>query len=57
VTVTLDWVKAISACTVHRTASIPDHVTLATNNTEIWPFESPVLSTFRRVWSHMVAYW
>jgi len=51
-TLTLYWLKVISACT-----SIPDHVTLASSNTGIWPFQSPVISTFHKVWSHMIAYW
>jgi len=41
----------ISMHTTYRTTSIRDHVTLASSNTEIWPFESPVISTFRKVWS------
>ena len=39
----------ISMHNIYRTTSIPDHVTLASSNTEIWPFESPVISTFREV--------
>ena len=41
----------ISMHNTYRTTSIPDHVTLASSNTVIWPFENAVISTFREVWS------
>jgi len=36
---------------IYRTTSLPDHVTLASisSNSEIWPFESPVISIFHKV--------
>jgi len=40
----------------YRIISIPDHVILALRNREIWPFESPVISTFREVGSYVIAY-
>jgi len=48
-TLTSDPVKVISACATHRTTSIPKNVTVALCNTEMWPFESPVVSTFCKV--------
>jgi len=33
-----------------------NRVTAALSNTEIWHFESPVISTFRKVLSHMIAF-
>ena len=47
-TLTLDRSKVTSACTCTAT-NVPDHVTVATRNTEIWPFEIRVISTFRKV--------
>jgi len=37
--------QVTSACTI----SVPDHVTVASSNTDIWPFEVRVLSTFGKV--------
>jgi len=47
------WISQghISMHSTYRTTSIPNHVTLASSNREIWPFESPVVSIFREVWS------
>jgi len=39
-----------------RTTNMLNHVTVALSNTEIWPFEICVISTFREVWSHMIAF-
>jgi len=36
----------ISMRNTYRTTSMPDHVTLASSSTEIWPFEIRVISTF-----------
>jgi len=36
----------ISMHNTYRTTSTPDHVTLGSSNTDIWPLESPVISTF-----------
>jgi len=47
----------ISMHSTYRTTSILDHVTLASSNTKMWAFESHVISTFHKVWSHMIAYW
>ena len=33
----------------YRTASMPDHVTVASSSREIWPFEIHVVSTFCEV--------
>jgi len=44
VTLTLDRVNVISACTIHT-----DEVTLASSNMETWPFLSPVILTFCKV--------
>jgi len=41
-----DFDLDISMHNTYRTTSMPDHVTLASSNREIWPFESPVTSTF-----------
>jgi len=45
----------VSMHNTYRATSIPDHVTLASSNSEIWPFESPVTSTFCLLWSHVIA--
>jgi len=41
----------MSMYNTYRTISLPDHVTVASSNTEIglWSFEVPVVSTFREV--------
>jgi len=46
----------ISICNTYRTTSMPDHVTVASSNTEIWPFEICVISTFREAWTHVIAF-
>ena len=46
-TVTLDWVKVISACTIPT--SMPNLMTVASCTTEIRPFECHEISTFREV--------
>jgi len=42
-TLTLDQVKVILACTIHTEIreyhSMPNYVTVASNSTEIWPFK------------------
>ena len=45
----------ISMCNTYRTTSMPDHVTVASSSTEIWPFEIRVISTFREAWTHVIA--
>jgi len=32
-----------------------DHVTAALSSTETWPFEIRAISTFRKVWTHIIA--
>jgi len=39
-----------------RTTSIPNHVTVASRSTEIWPFEFSEIWTFGKVWSHVIAF-
>ena len=39
----------VSMHNTYSTTSIPDHVTIASSNMEIWPFYSPVISTFQEV--------
>jgi len=41
----------ISMRNTYRTTgtTVPDHVTVASSSTEIWPFESRVMSTFCEV--------
>ena len=47
---TLYGVKVILACNLqYRSTIVPDLVTLASSNREIWPSESPLISTFREV--------
>jgi len=38
------------------TTSTPSCLTLSSSNTEIWPFEVCVISTFREVWTHVIAF-
>ena len=33
------------------------YVTLASSNTEIWPFEIRLILTFCEAWSHVIAFW
>jgi len=47
----------ISMHNSYRTTSLPDDVTLASSNTEIWLFEIRVISIFCEVWSHVIAFW
>ena len=45
----LDLLSAQGRISMHktyRTTSVPDHVTVASSSTEIWPFEIRVISTF-----------
>ena len=46
----------ISVRNTYRTTSVPDHVTVVSNSTEIWPFEIRVISTFHEVWTHVIAF-
>jgi len=55
-TLTLDWVKVISACTIHVGLPTCPTTWLASRSTEIWPFEFHEISTFRKVWSHVIAF-
>ena len=54
-TLTLDWVKVIQGeghISMHNTCSttsMPNHVTVASCSTEVWPFEFPEISTFGEV--------
>ena len=57
VTLTLDGIKVISAYTTRGTTSIQDHVTVGSSNMEIWPFGSAVISTFCKVWTHVIVFW
>ena len=38
------------------TSSVPSHLTVASRSTEIWPFEFREISTFRQVWTLMIAF-
>jgi len=38
-----------------RTTSVPNRVTVSSRSTEIWPFESRKISTFRQVWTPLRA--
>jgi len=39
-----------------RTIKMPNHVTVASRTTEIWPFEIREISTFGKVWTLVVAF-
>ena len=39
-----------------RTTSMPDHVNVASCSTEIWLLECPAMSTFREVWTPVIAF-
>jgi len=41
----------------YSTTSVSNHVAVALSNTKIWHFEIRLLSTFREVWSHVIASW
>jgi len=44
---------------MHNTSSTtctPNHVTAASRSTEIWPFECREISTFREVWTLVIAF-
>ena len=45
----------ISMRNTYRTTSVADHV--ASRNTDIQHCEVGVISTFREVWSHVIAFW
>jgi len=46
-------VNIYSTC---RTTCIPNHVTVASRTTEIWPFEFRQISTLDEVWTPMIAF-
>jgi len=50
VTLTLDWVKVISACTIH--IALPEY--LNTRDCGVTQYGNTAL---RKVWSHVIAYW
>jgi len=56
-TLTLDQIKSHhnihSTC---RTTSTPNHVTVASRSTEIWPFEFRDISTLCEVWTLVIAF-
>jgi len=39
-----------------RTTSMPNHLTVASRTTEIWPFEFREISTFGKVWTLVIAF-
>jgi len=39
-----------------RPTNMSDRVTVASDSTEIWPFEIRVISTFSEVWTHIIAF-
>jgi len=39
-----------------RTASVPNHLTVAWRTTEIWPFEFHEIPTFDEVWTLVIAF-
>jgi len=39
-----------------RTTSVPNHVTVASRTTEIWPFECREMSIFGEVWTLVIAF-
>jgi len=55
-TLTLDGSRSYQYAHTYRTTSTPDRMTLASSNTEIWPFKIRAISTFRKVWSYVIAF-
>ena len=58
-TLTLDRVKVTLTYTVGptcRTSSWPNHVTVVSRITEIWPFEFRQISTLDKVWTLVIAF-
>ena len=56
---TLDRDKVTSAFSMHSTCSttsMPNHLSVASRTTEIWPFEFCEISTFREVWTLVMAF-
>ena len=53
----LGWGKGhISIHNMHRTSSLPNHVTVASCITKIWPFEFHEMSTLEEVWTLVIAF-
>jgi len=46
----------ISMHSTCSTTSTPNHLTVASRTTEIWPFECREISTFREVWTLVIAF-
>jgi len=46
----------ISMRSIYRTTSVLDRVTVASSSMEIWPSKIRVISTFRKVWTHVIAF-
>jgi len=46
----------ISIHSASRITSLPNHVTVASHTTEIWPFEFCEISTFGKVWTRVIAF-
>jgi len=46
-------ISMYNAC---RTINMPEPVTVASRSMEIWPFEFREISTFREVWTHVIAF-
>jgi len=46
------WIGSshISMHNTCRTTNLPNHVTVVSRSTEIWPFDYREISTFRKVW-------
>jgi len=38
------------------TTRVPDHVTVASSSTKIWPFDIRVISTFHKLWTHVIPF-
>jgi len=54
VTLTLYQVKVLSTCTIR--VGLTAWPTTASRSTKIWPFEFHEISTFRELWTHMIAF-
>jgi len=46
----------ISIHNIRSTTSMPNHLTVVSRTTEIWPFECREISTVREVWTLMIAF-
>jgi len=46
----------ISMHNTYSTTSVPNHLTVASRSTKIWPFEFHEILTFREVWTLVIAF-